>query len=109
MGTTGESPALRQLHESLWYGLLVGAGHEYRAVRERAAATALDAAGLATLADLDALALEHVREAGADEIWPALLEDDAAEPLAHWWWHLGAIRAGTYPELLLPEALRSLP
>ena len=96
------------LSAAVRHGLLMGAGHEYRAVRERAAAVRGDAADRATLAQLDVLAIEHLVEADTDEIWPAVLADDPAQPLERWWWHLGAIHARTYPAELLPEPLRSV-
>lgn len=75
-----------------------------RELRELLAAQALDTAQRAELDALDAILIEALREG---DIEAALLDDDAAAPLAHWWWHLGAIRAGSYPEALLPETLRA--
>ena len=37
-----------------------------------------------------------------------LLRDDPTRPLAQWWWHLGKLRAGTYPAELLPPHLRAI-
>ena len=41
-----------------------------------------------------------------DEMWPGnLLIDDPIRPFSNWWWHLGAIRAGTFPLDQFPEYL----
>ena len=58
------------------------------------------------LVDLDMLVMETVQT--ADYINPVLLADSHTEPLNHWWWHLGKLRAGTYPAHLLPSALRAI-
>jgi len=55
--------------------------------------------------DLDGLVVDTAIE--AEYINPSLLEDDPAQPMQKWWWHLGAIRDGTYPLGLLPEPLRT--
>ena len=54
--------------------------------------------------DLDEWVIEAVGT--ADYINPALLDDPRDCPLSHWWWHLGKLRAGTYPAHLLPPHLR---
>ncbi len=56
--------------------------------------------------DLDALVIETLE--AADYINPLLLEDRNDQLLTHWWWHLGKLRAGTYPAHLLPPHLREL-
>ena len=76
-----------------------------RELRERLAGQTLDAAAQAELADLDALLLEALM--GGD-IEDALLEDDNSRPIDHWWWHLGALHAGTHPLDALPQALRAV-
>ncbi len=58
------------------------------------------------LHELDQLALEYIQEADDEALWPALIEDDTAQPRSDWWWHLGKLRAGTYPAELLPPHLR---
>ncbi len=40
-----------------------------------------------------------------DTCW---LKDNPAHPLNQWWWHLGKLRAGTYPAHLLPPHLREI-
>jgi hypothetical protein len=83
-------------------------GNEYRKVREDVAALRLGEDALADVSHLDELALDHVADADDQDVWPGLLEDDPAQPLDHWWWHLGAIRDGTFPVELLPEPLRAV-
>jgi hypothetical protein len=100
--------ALRQLHETVYYAVTFGAGHEYRKVREDVAALCLDGDALAEISRLDELALEHVLRADEEDVWPGLLEDDPTLPLDHWWWHLGAIRKGTFPTDRLPKHLREV-
>ena len=39
---------------------------------------------------------------------PALLDDPHDRPLPQWWWHLGKLRAGTYPAELLPPHLQAM-
>lgn len=56
--------------------------------------------------DLDALVIETLET--ANYINPLLLEDRDDQPLPHWWWHLGKLRAGTYPAHLLPPHLRAI-
>jgi len=55
---------------------------------------------------LDALVVESISR--NDYINPILLQDDLAKPWSDWWWHLGAIRAGTFPAEALPENLRAI-
>ena len=43
-----------------------------------------------------------------DYINPVLLEDRSDQPLTRWWWHLGKLRARTYPAHLLPDHLRAV-
>lgn len=74
----------------------------------RQARTALDPSLAMSQAvrELDEIVIEAIRV--NDYIDPALLEDDADRPLAHWWWHLGKLRRHTYPAHLLPEHLRTI-
>lgn len=55
---------------------------------------------------LDALVIETLET--ADYINPLLIEDRNDQPLTHWWWHLGKLRAGTYPAHLLPSHLQAI-
>lgn len=100
--------ALKQLHETVYYSLTFGAGYEYRKVRDEVAALRLGGDALGDVMHLDELALEHVIDAPEEDVWPGILEDDAAQPIERWWWHLGAIRAGTFPPEHLPAPLRAV-
>ena len=64
----------------------------------------MDAATRTDLAELDAILLEAVR--GGD-VLDELLVDDPGKPAEQWWWHLGAIRAGTFSLEHLPAPLRT--
>lgn len=76
-------------------------GDPVRAEREWLAGIALNTEERRWLAMLDE-ALIHDVVYG--DCLPELYDDDPAQPLDHWWWHLGAIRCGSYPiELLAPE------
>jgi len=55
---------------------------------------------------LDKLAIEAVQ--AGERINPLLLDDATDQPLTSWWWHLGKLRAGTYPADLLPPHLREV-
>jgi hypothetical protein len=55
---------------------------------------------------LDALVIETLET--ADYVNPLLIEDRNDQPLIHWWWHLGKLRAGAYPAHLLPSHLRAI-
>lgn len=79
---------------------------EGRGLRQARAALKLRLAMSHSVRELDEIVVEAVRV--NDYIDPALLEDDAEQPLAHWWWHLGKLRQHTYPAYLLPEHLRSI-
>lgn len=78
----GEGPALRQLRE-----------HFKDVVSDE-------------LADIDEAVIDYID--GLDYVAPYLLNDDATKPLKNWWWHLGKIRAKTYPAELLPDHLRAV-
>lgn len=95
---------LRSYRQEVDFCLESGEGPALRGSREVLAALDLTAGELAELADIDAGALDFILE--LDEIAPNLLEDDPAQPLKKWWWHLGKIRRGEYPAELLPAAIR---
>lgn len=60
------------------------------------------------LTRLDTDLIEAIIDPSDDEIPGELLQDNPTRPLAHWWWHLGKLRAGTYPAYLLPPHLRAI-
>ena len=60
------------------------------------------------VARLDGYVVDAITDLDDDEVPAELLEDDVARPLPHWWWRLGALRAGTYPASMLPPYLRAI-
>ena len=44
----------------------------------------------------------------ADFVDACWLKDNPEHLLSRWWWHLGKLRAGTYPAHLLPPHLREI-
>ena len=75
-------------------------------LREAREALSVEKPESSQLQALDELAVLSI----LDEAYlnPSLLEDDVAQPLVKWWWHLGVLRAGRYPTELLPEHLRTV-
>ena len=61
-----------------------------------------------SVAQLDGYLIDAVMDHDDDEVPDDLLQDDTTRPLSHWWWHLGKLRAGTYPAHLLPPHLRAI-
>ncbi len=57
---------------------------------------------------LDTRLIGAVTDTDDDEVPDDLLQDDPAKPLTQWWWHLGKLRAGTYPVHLLPLHLQAI-
>ncbi len=88
------------------FALSMGDGPLLRESRARIATLELIPNEQRTLQELDEMVLDEIME--SDALQPYLLEDDPAKPLTQWWWHLGKLRAGTYPAHLLPEHLRAI-
>ncbi|MDG4552456.1 MAG: hypothetical protein P9F19_04610 [Candidatus Contendobacter sp.] len=63
---------------------------------------------LAALWYADEFLLELLTDEAESALPAELLRDDPTRPLAQWWWHLGKLRAGTYPAELLPSHLRAI-
>jgi len=61
-----------------------------------------------SVAKLDGYLIDAIIDLGDDEVPDDLLQDDPTRSLTHWWWHLGKLRAGTYPAHLLPPHLREI-
>lgn len=96
-------PVMRY-REYVEYQLAVdGEGIGLRQARQVLAGQGIESLEIMTL---DALAIEAVQM--VKRINPVLLHDASDQPLASWWWHLGKLRAGTYPEDLLPPRLREV-
>ncbi len=97
---------LNDYRELVEYGLPVGEIPGFAEEREAVANIALDGEARQELAFLDECAVEMLRT--ADFIDACWLKDDPAYPLSQWWWHLGKLRAGTYPAELLPPQLQAM-
>lgn len=95
---------LNDYRELVEYGLPTGEAPGFAEEREALAEVALDSEAQQELAFLDECAVDLLRTVGfIDACW---LKDAQDQPLAHWWWHLGKLRAGTYPADRLPPHLR---
>lgn len=97
---------LRGYLEEVEFALEMGDGPFLRETRERLATLILDDSESTELARLDGFVIDQILT--LDEIQPFLLEDDEAQPLERWWWHLGKLRRRTYPAHRLPEHLRTI-
>jgi len=100
------SPRLRGYSEEIYFALEVGEGPTLRQGREALAHLMLSDQEVRELAELDLMVLETLQV--ATEIGDYLLKDHQTQPLTDWWWHLGKLRAGTYPTHLLPPHLREI-
>ncbi|MBV5274447.1 MAG: hypothetical protein JZU52_12660 [Lamprocystis purpurea] len=80
-------------------------GAEARTEREWLSGLMLSDQERADCDELDGILIEQTL-AGA--VLPELLADLPAEPLDHWWWHLGAIRDRSYPADRLPASVRAI-
>jgi len=97
---------LRGYREEIDFALECGEGLTLRQGREALARLMLSDQEVRELAELDLIVLETLQV--ATEIGDYLLKDRQNQPLTHWWWHLGKLRAGTYPAHLLPPHLREI-
>lgn len=100
------SDRLKGYRQQVDFCLEQGEGPVLRPLREDIGLLSLTAAEAAELADIDAGAIEYLH--WLDYVAPYLLADDDSRPLSHWWWHLGKIRAKTFPADQLPENLRAV-
>ena len=98
---------LREYSEVVDFGLLVGEGLGLPEARETLAALQLTDEEAEVLGILDEIVVEYLSD---PDHWidNYVLRDDPTQPRSHWWWHLGKLRAGTYPVELLPEPLREI-
>ncbi len=78
-----------------------------RELRTEVSRCVLDREHRQSVAQLDEYLIDAIIDLD-DEVPDDLLQDDPARPLSEWWWHLGKLRAGTYPAHLLPSALRAI-
>jgi hypothetical protein len=98
---------LREYSEVVDFGLLVGEGLGLPEARETIAALQLTDEETEVLRILDEIVVEYFSD---QDHWidNYVLRDNPTQPLSHWWWHLGKLRAGTYPAELLLEHLREI-
>ncbi len=97
---------LRGYLEEVEFALDMGDGPFLRETRQRLSTLTLNAVEQAEMTRLDAFVLDRILL--DDDIQSFLFDDATQEPLTHWWWHLGKLRAGTYPAQLLPDHLRAI-
>lgn len=97
---------LRGYREEVSFALEMGDGPVLRQARERLSALALSEEERAELIRIDQDVIDQIMT--LDEVQAFLLEDDPLQPLDHWWWHFGKLRAGSYPARLLPPPLREV-
>lgn len=100
------STRLRGYSEEINFALEIGEGPTLRQARSRISAMALTPDEQRELAELDTLVIDEILN--LEDVQVYLVEDSDNHPLAHWWWHLGKLRAGTYPADMLPPHLRAI-
>jgi hypothetical protein len=89
--------------EIVRYGLDLASAPDFAPERERLHARL---EGNPDLDALDADVMENLLELPeVDEGW---LQDHPGQGLEKWWWHLGALRRGSYPADHLPGPLRAI-
>jgi len=106
--STEKPSALTCYKASVIQGLPEGVAPGLREQRQRADQQLLDESQLAALRYADEFLLDILTEQAEMDFPVELLRDNPDYPLAHWWWHLGKLRAGTYPVHLLPPYLREI-
>lgn len=94
--------------EMVRYGLEDGVAPGLREKRDDLATTQLSAPQSQQLAHLDESVLSIITDLESEYPPFDLLADNPNYPLARWWWHLGKLRAGTYPAQLLPPHLQTI-
>lgn len=94
---------LRWYRESVRFALYTGSAPGIRKQREQLEFS-LPSEQELELRGLDIEALEDILE--LDWVDPDLLMDKQDAPLYAWWWHLGKIRAHSYPAELLTNYLQ---
>lgn len=99
---------LTNYYNAVSYGSGFGPGDECRAARDRVPTAELTDEQLAALTEIDTQLIDWVVGEDDDAVWWELVEDDASQSIDRWWWHLGALRNGTYPIDRLPVHLRTV-
>ena len=105
-GQLPEKFPIPYMHHVTTGGFLIGPGLRSREMRD----DLHHQQGLSTeyreeVREADKLLLEAAVCLDINLLWLELLDDDSGQPLSHWWWHLGALRADTYPLEQLPDYL----
>ncbi|HAS52477.1 MAG TPA: hypothetical protein DCS21_12355 [Gammaproteobacteria bacterium] len=97
---------LDRYEELIQFALDLGEGMGLADLREELSVAVFSESNQRRLMKLDGYVIEQITQ--GDMIADYLLEDDSTRPLTAWWWHLGKLRAGTYPVHLLPPHLREI-
>lgn len=90
-----------------WYGVSLfadcGEGFRLREVRQQLDDMTINNAEIQSI---DEIVIEAA--IANDYVSDDIMRDDTGQPLKNWWWHLGKIRAKTYPAELLSAPLRAI-
>lgn len=97
---------LRGYRQQVDFCLEQGEGPVLRPLREDVDNMVLNDMEQSELANIDAGVINYLLT--LSEVSQYLIKDDAEQPLAKWWWHLGKIRNKTYPVDLLPKYVRAV-
>ncbi len=106
--STERPSALTCYKASVIQGLPEGVTPGLREQRQRVARQSWNEQQRSALQYADEFLLEAITDQEASDLPDELFQDDQTHPLTHWWWHLGQLRAGTYPAHLLPPHLRAI-
>ena len=108
MENHSQPDSLMWYREAVMYGMDSWTVPGIREQRDDVMRFPLDRLHQANLERLDYRLVDAIIDRNDDEVPDDLLQDDPARPLIDWWWHLGKLRAGTYPAHLLPPHLREI-
>lgn len=108
MEDRSQSDPLVWYREAVMYGMDFWTVPGIREQRDGVMSRHLERSQQTKLEHLDARLMDAVIDINDQEVPDDLLEDDVTRPLIQWWWHLGKLRAGTYPAHLLPPHLREI-
>ena len=106
--STERPSALTCYKASVLQGLPEGVAPGLREQRQRVSQQSWNEQQLVALQYADEFLMEAVTDDAVTDLPVELFGDDPAHPLTYWWWHLGKLRAGTYPAHLLPDHLRAI-
>ncbi|MDQ5909791.1 MAG: hypothetical protein QG599_1886 [Pseudomonadota bacterium] len=106
--STERPSALTCYKASVIQGLPEGVAPGLREQRQRVSQQLWNGQQQLALQYADEFLLEAVTDDETTGLPTELFQDNSTHPLIHWWWHLGKLRAGTYPAHLLPAHLRAI-